>query len=151
MLAMAFSLLTLQAAPTASPVEVVAPSQALGFMSQRFPYKWDVLLKLKAEVDGLKLNSIFFNKRQFERGFLKNADFGTRAQVEVTNTSTRTHSPSFAVAVFDDENRLLGVGTGGSKIGGVKPGETETFDMDISRVSQRMPKGTYFVLSVELK
>jgi hypothetical protein len=146
-------LLSLQA-PAAQPAsKVEAPKiqelKPLGFFSQKFPYQWDVLLPLKAEVDGFKLNTIFFNRREINSGLLKGAEFGTRAQIEVTNTGKTKRMPNFAVAVFDDEGRLLGVATGGSKFTGVSPGETETFDLNFSRVLQRLPKGTNFVLSLE--
>ena len=59
--------------------------------------------------------------------------------------------PGFAVAVFDAEDRLLGVASGGTKIGTVKPGETETFDLNFSYVTERMPLGAYAVLSLELR
>ena len=68
---------------------------------------------LNFEVDGLKVNSIFFNRRQVRSWPLKGADFGVRAQVEVTNTSSRPKVAGFAVAVFDAEHRLLGVATEG--------------------------------------
>ena len=143
------------AAPQTAPkvevpkAAVVQPLQPLGFFSKKFSYAWDVLIPLSAEVDGLKLNSIFFNRREFQSGLLKGADFGTRAQIEVTNTSDKTRIPNFAVAVFDDEERLLGVAIGGTKLIGVRPGTTESFDLNFSRVLQRLPKGTHFVLSLE--
>ena len=133
--------------PEASKTQDLKP---LGFFSQKFPYRWDVMLPLKAEVDGLKLNTIFFNQRELRSNFLKGVEFGTRAQIEVTNTAKTSRMPNFAVAVFDDEGRLLGVATGGSKFTGVSPGDTETFDLNFSKVLQRLPKGTSFVLSVEL-
>ncbi|MBK8792672.1 MAG: hypothetical protein IPN59_05845 [Holophaga sp.] len=132
--------------PQTKATQALAP---LGFYSKKFPYAWDVLIPLGAEVDGLKLNTIFFNRREFQSGLLKGADFGTRAQIEVTNTSDKTRIPNFAVAVFDDEERLLGVAIGGTKLLGVRPGTTESFDLNFSRVLQRLPKGTHFVLSLE--
>lgn len=145
-------LFSLPATPPSTPPEVAPKTEKLkplGFFSQKFPYQWDVLLPLKAEIDGLKLNTIFFNRRELRSGFLKGAEFGTRAQIEVTNTGKRSRMLNFAVAVLDEEGRLLGVATGGSKITGVAPGETETFDLNFSRVLQRLPKGTHFVLSLE--
>lgn len=154
MLHMLFPALLAFQAPAASPVQKAEAPKAqelkpLGFFSQKFPYQWDVLLPLKTEVDGMRLNTIFFNRREVRAWPLKGAEFGTRAQIEVTNTAKRTRMPNFAVAVFDDEGRLLGVATGGSKITGVSPGETETFDLNFSRILQRLPKGTNFVLSLE--
>jgi len=150
--------LWVQAAQPAPKAETPAPRvqqpgtkvlQPLSFFSKKFSYAWDVLIPLDVEVDGLKLNTIFFNRREIQSGLLKGADFGTRAQVEVTNTSDKTRIPNFAVAVFDDEERLLGVAIGGTKLLGVRPGTTESFDLNFSRVLQRLPKGTHFVLSLE--
>ena len=142
--------------PIAEPVPSQPPAVAgqnqkpLSFYSQRFDYKWDTMLPLKIEVDGLKVNTIFFNRRQVKSWPLKGADFGARAQVEVTNNSKKPRIPGFAVAVFDAENRLLGVGNGGAKVGSIDPGTTETFDLNFSRVSERLPLGAYFYLTVEL-
>lgn len=136
-----------QAAPKPeTPVQDLKP---LGFFSQKFPYRWDTVMPLKTEVDGFKLNTIFFNRREVRGGLFKGMEFGTRAQIEVTNASSRSRMPNFAVAVFDEDERLLGVATGGSKVTGVSPGDTETFDLNFSRVLQRLPKGTHFVLSLE--
>lgn len=160
MLPLLLSSLILAQVPTAptpkvddSKTEPAKPAakelKPLSFFSRKYPYRWDVLLPLEAEVDGLKLNTIFFNRREIQSGLLKGADFGTRAQIEATNTSDKTRIPNFAVAVFDEEGRLLGVATGGTKLFGVRPGATETFDLNFSGVLQRLPKGTHFVLSLE--
>ncbi len=143
-------LFSLPATPPSAPTVVpkVEGLKPLGFFSQKFPYQWDTILPLKTEIDGLKLNTIFFNRRELRSGLLKGAEFGTRAQIEVTNTGKRSRMPNFAVAVLDEEGRLLGVATGGSKITGVAPGETETFDLNFSRVLQRLPTGTHVVLSL---
>ena len=142
-----------QAPPMAQPPALQAPANAakpLSFLSQRFGFKWDQVLPLAAEVDGLRINSIFFDKRTSTVGFLRGADFGTRAEVEVTNHARVNRNPGFAVAVFDAEDRLLGVATGGSKLGTVAPGGTETFELNFHQVLERLPKGDHFYLSVEL-
>jgi hypothetical protein len=137
-------------APAQPAVAAGQDLKPLSFHSQRFPYKWDTLLPIHIEVDGLKVNTIFFNRRQVRSWPLTGADFGARAQVEVTNNSTRPRVPGFAVAVFDAEDRLLGVGTGGAKVGSVAPETTETFDLNFMRVNERLPLGAYFYLTVEL-
>ena len=106
------------------------------------------MIKLDSEVDGLKLKSIFFNKRTVS--LLKGAEFGTRAVLEVTNGATSGRVPGFAVAVFDSEDRLLGVATGGPRIGGISAGSTETFDLSFSKVNERIPRADHFYLAVEL-
>lgn len=133
--------------PKPSAPTALAP---LSFCSERFKFHWDQLLPLNVNLDGLKVNSIFFNRRAIKSGFLKGAEFGTRAQVEVTNTATKSRNPGFAVAVFDADGKLLGVASGGTKLGTVKPDSTETFDLNFHQVFERLPRGETFVLSIEL-
>lgn len=145
-----FLALGLLAAPqTPAPTNTKAP-QPLAFSSQKLPYAWDRLLPLKMEVDGIKLNTIFFNRREVAKGPLKGATFGVRAQVEVSNTSTKPRSVGFAVAVFDADGRLLGVASGGTKYRALRPNTTDEYDLDFAYVLERLPKGDHFVLSVEL-
>lgn len=147
---------TAEARPGTAPAPAAAPAKAeatgsLSFFSQSYTYYWDRLIKVDAAVDGLKINTIFFNVRKPNVALLRSTEWGTRAQVEVTNAGTRTRIPGFAVAVLDGEGKLLGVATGGSKVTGVKPGETETFDLDFTQVKERLPKGATFILSMELR
>ena len=127
------------------------PARPLSFFSEKFAYQWEKTLPLSVELDGLKVKSIFFNRREAKTGLFKGAEFGTRAQVEVTNTAAKPRTPGFALAVFDAEGRLLGAANGGTKFGTVKPGETETFDLNFTQVKERLPLGASFVLSVELR
>lgn len=122
----------------------------LSFFSQRFPFRWNQFLPLTAEVDGLRINSIFFNKRTANLGVFGNPEFGTRAVVDVTNTTSDTRHPGFAVAVYDDQDRLLGVASGGPLLGGVRAGATMSFTLSFSQVVERIPKADHYYLSVEL-
>ena len=137
-------------APVQTPVPKL-PAAPLSFLSDQFRFTWDRTIPLSISVDGLKVNSIFFNKRTLEHRFFGHAEFGTRARVEVTNTSTVRKVPGFAVAVLDKDGRLLGVASGGTKIGSVKPGETETFDLNFSQVKERLALGDKFLLAIELR
>jgi len=134
-----------EAAKAAAKPEDLKP---LSFFSQQFKFRWDQFMPLTAEVDGLRINSIFFNKRTMS--LFKGAEFGTRAVIDVTNTSNGTRTPGFAVAVFDAEDRLLGVASGGPKIGGISAGTTETFDLSFHQVVERIPRADHFYLTVEL-
>lgn len=156
--------LGLAQAPAPAPTPTTAPAQAaatatpapapLSFFTDSFPFQWDRTIPLTVNVDGLKVSSIFFNKRVVQPGFfnlLKGAEFGTRAQVEVTNTSKYPKVPGFAVAVLDKDGRLIGVATGGTKVGTIKPGETETFDLNFTQVKERLAFGDRFLLAIELR
>ena len=154
------ALLCLVQAPPAPPAAAPAPAPApvadasLSYFSESFPFAWDRVIPLSVNVDGLKVSSIFFNKRMVQPGFfniLQGAEFGTRAQVEVTNTAKYPRIPGFAVAVLDKDGKLLGVASGGTKVGTIKPGETETFDLNFTQVKERLPKGDRFILAIELR
>jgi len=120
----------------------------LSFASQRIPFKWDQLIPLKLEVDGVKVNSIFFNRKDVR--VIRTLEFSARAQVDVSNTASKGRSPGFAVAVFDKDDRLLGVASGGPTFGHLSAGGNGTYDLDFSKVVERLPNGAYFVLSIEL-
>jgi hypothetical protein len=144
-------------AAQAAPAPAAAPAQApstpdlkpLSFFSQRFKFQWDKLMLLSADVDGLKINSIYFQYRTMS--LFKGSNLGTRSVIQVTNLADADRYPGFAVAVFDADNRLLGVASGGPKLGGVHPKETEEFSMDFTKVLERVPKADHFYLAVELK
>lgn len=137
--------------PASTVSAAQAPTQtALGFVSLKGRFAWDTLLPVKLDVDGLKVNSVFVNRREISRGPLKGASFGVRAQVEVTNTSDKPRNPGFAIAILDAEDRLLGVASGAPTFRAIRPGETDTFDLSFSHVLERLPRGTSYILSVEL-
>ena len=143
-------------APAASPAQASVPGSevSLSYFAETFPFSWDRMIPLSVNVDGLKVTRIFFNKRMVEPGFfnlLKGAEFGTRAQVEVTNSGRYPKIPGFAVAVLDKDGKLLGVASGGTKVGTIKPGETETFDLNFTQVKERLAKGDRFLLAIELR
>ncbi|HJV21520.1 MAG TPA: hypothetical protein VJ570_02435 [Holophagaceae bacterium] len=153
MLPLLLAALPLLQAPAPAPkAESKAEASSLSFASIRQPYLWDKLMQVDLAVDGLKVNSIFFNLRESKVKLFQGPTFGTRAQVEVTNTSKATKIPGFAVAVLDAEGHLLGAATGGSKLTGIKAGETETFDLNFGdQVKARIPKGATYLLTVELR
>jgi hypothetical protein len=130
--------------------ETVQQSASLGFACKRVDYQWDRLIPMELSVDGLTVKSIFFNKRGMASGPLKGKTFGTRSQVEVVNTSAFSKNVGFAVAVFDENDNLIGVASGGNKLGIVRPGKTATFDLGFSQVKERLQRGSYFIISLEL-
>lgn len=138
-----------EAAP-AAPARSADPA-SLSFFSDSFQYYWDRTIPMDVTVDGLKITEIYFNVRKSRYKILSGPTLGSRAHLTVSNTSTHDLVPGFAVAVFDGQGKLLGVASGGTKLGTVKAGETEEFDLNFSQVKNRLPKGEKFTLSVELR
>ena len=150
MLSLLLPFLLLAHEPYAVVQNTAQQPESLGFASKRVEYQWDRIIPLDFSVDGLKIKTVFFNRREIAKGVLKGAQFGIRARVEVENTSNKSRNPGFAVAVFDEKDNLIGVASGGTKIGVVRAGKTETFDLDFYQVKERLQRGSYFVISVEL-
>ena len=137
--------------PLPAPAAPSAQTPPLSFASGSFKFYWDTTLPLSLEADGLKVTQIYFNVRRSRYSWLKDAEFGARAHLTVTNTSARPRVPGFAVAVLDADGKLVGVASGGTKVGTVGPGETEEFDLNFTQVKERLPKGATFLLSIELR
>ena len=137
--------------PAAEQPAPQAASASLSFASGSYKFLWDTTLPMDLEVDGLKVKEIYFNVRKSRYSWLKEAEFGTRAHVTVTNASARPRVPGFVVAVLDADGKLLGVASGGTKVGTVAPGETEEFDLNFTQVKERIPKGATFLFSLELR
>lgn len=135
----------------ADQAAVASPAAPLSFASGSFKFYWDTTLPITLSADGLKVTQIYFNTRRSRYSWLKDAEFGVRAHLTVTNTSARPRVPGFAVAVLDADGKLLGVASGGTKVGTVGPGETEEFDLSFTQVKERLPKGATFLLSMELR
>lgn len=137
--------------PAQPSLPATAPAQSLSFFSGTFPFHWNQLQTLDVNVDGLKVTSLAIGKREPRSKLFQGPNYGSRALIQVTNTSKKPRTPGFAIAVFDQQGRLLGAANGGTKIGTVKPGTTETFDLAFFQVKDRLPKGDHYVLSVELR
>lgn len=149
---------TKPAEPPKTETETVKPEpsppaqpQSLSFFSGTFPFHWNESQTLAIDLDGLKVTSLAISKREPKSKLLQGPDYGSRALIYVTNTSKRSRTPGFAIAVFDKEGRLLGAANGGTKLGTVKSGATESFDLGFFQVKDRLPKGDHYVLSVELR
>ena len=140
-----------EAAVVKQEPSVPAEPQSLSFFSGTFPFHWNKLQTLSIDVDGLKITSLAIGKREPKSKLFQGPNYGSRALIHVTNASKKPRTPGFAIAVFDKEGRLLGAANGGTKIGTVKPGTTETFDLAFFQVKDRLPKGDHYVLSVELR
>ena len=82
---------------------------------------------------------------------LKSTEIKVTANIQVTNASSVEKYPSFSIAVFNEEGSLVGVASGGTWIKGVNPKETTSFTLDFEPMKERVPLGTLFHLSTELK
>lgn len=74
-----------------------------------------------------------------------------RARVRVDNDSTVDVVPGIAIAVFDEQNRLVAAGDGGVKVGDLNKGARDEFTITFAHVFRNLDRARYFYISVETK
>jgi hypothetical protein len=78
------------------------------------------------------------------------ADGGPSMEVDVANEGTRPQDFAIAVALFDREGRLVGVGTG-DHTGKLEPGEMKQVKVVFRDVNQEANRATTVQMSLEIK
>jgi hypothetical protein len=118
--------------------------------SKTYEFKADVKLETGVDVgQGLKLDSILFKSASsigmkfFSSGILK-------VEVAVTNFGPEARRFGVAVALFDDDGRLLGVASHGTSFP-LKTGRQAVYTLDFQNVNSEVFKATKFKISVEPK
>lgn len=118
--------------------------------SKTYEFKADVKLETGVEVgQGLTLDSILFKSpssigmKIFSSGILK-------VDVAISNFGEEARRFGVAVALFDDEDRLLGVASHGTTFP-LKPGRVAVYTLDFLNVNSEVFKATKFKISVEPK
>jgi hypothetical protein len=118
--------------------------------SKTYEYKPDVKLETGVDIgQGLKLESVLFKspssigKKLWSSGILK-------ADITVTNLGVDARKFGIAVALFDDEGRLLGVASHGTTFP-LKPERQAIYTLDFTNVNSELFKATKFKISIEPK
>jgi hypothetical protein len=74
-----------------------------------------------------------------------------KAEVAVSNTAAEPIRVGIAMAIFDGEQRLVGVASGGTGLAGIPPGRQKKFDLVFEDVNHEAPSATTFLISLEPK
>jgi hypothetical protein len=74
---------------------------------------------------------------------------GYKAEVKVANGSSRQVRLGVAVALYDEETRLVGAGTTGTTLGTINPGEAAAFTIDFKDVTERLEQAAQFHIALE--
>ena len=76
---------------------------------------------------------------------------GYKATVKVANGSARQARIGIALVLYDAEARPVGVGTTGTKLGTVDPGDAAEFSISFDHVTERLEQATQFHLVLEVR
>ena len=123
-----------------------------GLTSKTYQFNRGGLLEIGVDTgDGLRIDRIRFDFPAPVGDRLLRTSGLVRAEVALSNTSSESRKPGIALALFDAEGRLVGVASGGSQIGGLKPGRLRVYNLVFEGVNAEAFKATTFQISVEAR
>ncbi len=121
-------------------------------LSKTFKFKTDTTLEIAASVDGgLRLDTVRFYLPSTMGGPIVRTGGSVRADVAVSNTGTVSQKFGIAVALTDDDGRLLGAANGGTKFVSLKAGRQDTYRLVFDGVNGEAYKATRFMITIETK
>ncbi len=118
-----------------------------GSNSARYRFEGNKRLALDISVDDVRAEEIKFEWPATVLRFKS----GYKATVKVANGSTRQAAIGVAVALYDQDSKLVGAGTAGSTIGTIDPGDSADFTIDFTHVTGRLEQATQFQIALETR
>jgi len=100
---------------------------------------------------GLRLDTVTFEMPETVEGRLTVASGLLRAHVVVSNLAAQARKVGLAIALYDDEDRLLAVASGGSKLASIKPDRSRSYRLVFEGVFAEALRATTFQISLEDK
>jgi len=131
---------------------LVTPLAHAQLVSRSYLFKPGVILETALMSEGgLRLDSVYFELPMKDGGRLHATDQPVTALVAVSNTTGGSLKAGLAIALFDDEGRLVAAASGGSKLGWIKSGRQQSFSFVFDGVYAEAHKATTFQISLESK
>lgn len=115
--------------------------------SARYKFEGNRWLSLDLAVEDIRTDTIKFEWPSTLLGFKT----GYKATVKVVNGSTRQASIGVAIALFDADNKLVGVGSTGTRVGTLSPGDSADFTVEIDHVTERLNQATQFQIALQTR
>ena len=115
--------------------------------SARYKFEGNRWLSLDLAVEDVRTDTIRFDWPSTVLGFKT----GYKATVKVVNGSSRQVSIGVAIVVYDDENKLIGVGSTGTKVGTLSPGDSADFTVEFDHVTERLNQATQFQIALQTR
>ena len=119
--------------------------------AKTYVFKTGTPLQVGTEIQpGLRLDSVEF-LLPADDGSPSGLFNGPRVKIAISNLGDASIRVGIAVAVMDDENRLLGAANGGTKMFPLRPDRQMVYTLEFDGVAAELSKGTIFRLSIEPK
>jgi hypothetical protein len=125
---------------------------AAQLLSRSYEFKQGATLELGvATEDGLRVDTLRFNVPATTGGRYHRTGGAVTVDVALSNTAEAASKVGIAVALFDDQSRLLGVASGGSRLVALKPDRQKTYRLIFEDVNAEAFRAATFQISVESK
>ena len=115
--------------------------------SARYRFEGNRWLSLDLSVGDVRTEVIKF---QWPATVL-NVKTGYKAVVKVVNGSARQVAAGIAVAVYDEDSKLIGAGTTGTTLGTIDPGDSAEFTVGFDHVTERLEKAAQFHIALQTR
>jgi hypothetical protein len=134
----------------ATLLAMTGPAVDAALTSKQYEYKSGVKLTTDVELgEGLKLDYVMFRPpSSVGKGFWKSGLL--KVDVAISNYSTDARKFGVAIALFDDNERLLGVASHGTTFP-LKPERQAVYTLEFTNVNGEVFDATKFTISVEPK
>ena len=76
---------------------------------------------------------------------------GYKATVKVVNGSSRQVAVGLALALYDQDAKLVGTGDAGTTIGTIDPGDSAQFTIDFNHLTERLEQAAQFHIALETR
>ena len=120
--------------------------------SKKYRFVSDKTLEVGEPVGaGMRLDSVQFVFPAATEGKILRIGGVPEAVVAISNMSQESVKVGVAIAVFDEEGRLLGVASGGSAMRGIRALRQVGYSLKFDYVNGEMTKAATFQVSVETK
>jgi hypothetical protein len=117
--------------------------------SKTYVFKAGTTLQVGTEIQpGLRLDSVEFLLPE-DDGSPSGLFNGPRVKVAISNLGEASVRVGIALAVTDDDNRLVGAASGGTKMFPLRADRQMVYTLEFEGVNAELSKGTTFRISIE--
>ena len=106
-------------------------------------------LDLDLDAHGVRVDRIKLHQPGKVKSLFTKHEEANRGRVVITNGTDRNVHPAVAIAVFDDEGRLLACANTGKKVFAVKPGVTKELEIHFGGVFRHLERGAWIYVTLE--
>jgi len=115
--------------------------------SARYRFEGNKWLSLDLAVDDVRAEAIKFDWP----ATVMRIKTGYKATVKVVNGSSHQAAVGLAVALYDQDSKLVGAGTAGTTIGTIDPGDSAQFTIEFSHLTERLEQVSQFHIALETR